>query len=678
MRLLTLLLVLSLAACATSVPSPRPTRGPASLPAIEVEDLEERALLLLLADRKTYEPIALGSSFEGDESLRRQAALTLARIGDPRGGPALELLLADLAPGVRRAAAFALGELGELGYREGARALLGAAAFDDDRETGRLAVEALAKLGVTLDSVLERMATAPREEALPRLLPALLRFQTAAGEDADGAVLLWAEAGLEATYPALRAMAAYALAREPKPAAAPLLRPLLADADPWVRGWAARALGAIGDRFDLEWMRPLLDDPAPGPTIQALRAAARLIEAGTAASPADWKSRLIELLTDPRPGVRLTAVEASSRWLLDDELSEILARLATSGSGRERELAFAALTDGEDPRASVLLLRMAEEASPALRTRAVEAAGLFRASEILGRLAEDSDPGVRRAVLETRLTAAGDDAAVEFARTALRDPDPAVRAAALGWAEEHPVLTTEELARALDQARGDRLLDASLAGVRVLEARAANLPLERGTLVAMLERLAAEGEYLVRRSAIEALQNLGREAPELGPVGVQKPVQVYREIVQRTLRPRRVELITERGTVSLELACPEAPLTCLNFLQLAGQGFYDGLAFHRVVPDFVVQGGDPRGDGSGGPGCTIRDEINPLRYKLGMVGMALSGRDTGGSQFFITLSPQPHLDGGYTVFGRVVAGDEVLDRIVQGDRIVRVAEAAIR
>jgi cyclophilin family peptidyl-prolyl cis-trans isomerase len=93
------------------------------------------------------------------------------------------------------------------------------------------------------------------------------------------------------------------------------------------------------------------------------------------------------------------------------------------------------------------------------------------------------------------------------------------------------------------------------------------------------------------------------------------------------------------------------------------------LAFHRVVPDFVVQSGDPRGDGWGGPGYAIRDEINRLRYERGVLGMALSGADTGGSQFFITLSPQPHLDGTYTAFGRVIGDDTVLDQIRQGDRI---------
>jgi cyclophilin family peptidyl-prolyl cis-trans isomerase len=150
-----------------------------------------------------------------------------------------------------------------------------------------------------------------------------------------------------------------------------------------------------------------------------------------------------------------------------------------------------------------------------------------------------------------------------------------------------------------------------------------------------------------------------------------KNLETYRQIIQRTRARPEVLLSTSRGELHLRLDCPEAPLTCLNFMQLANQGFYDGLTFHRVVPDFVVQGGDPLGNGWGGPGYALRDEINRLRYDRGAVGMALSGPDTGGSQFFITLSPQPHLDGRYTVFGHVVGDDGVLDRLVQGDRIER-------
>ena len=109
-----------------------------------------------------------------------------------------------------------------------------------------------------------------------------------------------------------------------------------------------------------------------------------------------------------------------------------------------------------------------------------------------------------------------------------------------------------------------------------------------------------------------------------------------------------------------------------RFVALARKNYFDGIAFHRVVPNFVVQGGDPRGDGNGGPGYQIRCEINTAPYARGAVGMALSGKDTGGSQFFVTHSPQPHLDGGYTVFARVTAGMDVVDRLARGDRILSV------
>ena len=131
-------------------------------------------------------------------------------------------------------------------------------------------------------------------------------------------------------------------------------------------------------------------------------------------------------------------------------------------------------------------------------------------------------------------------------------------------------------------------------------------------------------------------------------------------------------LRTARGTAVLDLDAEEAPMTVESFRALAAKRFFDGIVIHRVVPDFVVQTGDPRGDGSGGPGYAIRDEINPLRYARGAVGMALSGPDTGGSQWFVTLAPQIHLDGGYTVFGRVREGMELFDRTEQDDALVSV------
>jgi cyclophilin family peptidyl-prolyl cis-trans isomerase len=129
---------------------------------------------------------------------------------------------------------------------------------------------------------------------------------------------------------------------------------------------------------------------------------------------------------------------------------------------------------------------------------------------------------------------------------------------------------------------------------------------------------------------------------------------------------------TPRGSIEIELAVLDAPLTVDNFITLARQGYFNGLQVHRVVPGFVVQDGDPRGDGTGGPGYTIRDELHDGTYGRGVVGMALAGPDTGGSQWFISLAAHPHLDGRYTIFGRVTGGMELVDAMQVGDTVTRI------
>jgi len=140
----------------------------------------------------------------------------------------------------------------------------------------------------------------------------------------------------------------------------------------------------------------------------------------------------------------------------------------------------------------------------------------------------------------------------------------------------------------------------------------------------------------------------------------------------------RVTLETTRGTIELELYPQHAPNTVNNFVFLSREGFYDGVSFHRVISDFVIQGGDPTGTGRGGPGYRFEDEVadNPLTHERGVISMANAGPNTNGSQFFITHSPQPHLNGKHTVFGKVVKGLDVMDEIEQGDRMksVRVSE----
>jgi peptidyl-prolyl cis-trans isomerase B (cyclophilin B) len=141
------------------------------------------------------------------------------------------------------------------------------------------------------------------------------------------------------------------------------------------------------------------------------------------------------------------------------------------------------------------------------------------------------------------------------------------------------------------------------------------------------------------------------------------PVKAYRAVIE-----------TNRGVIELELYPHHAPKTVNNFVFLAREGFYNDVSFHRVISDFVIQGGDPTGTGRGGPGYRFEDELkgNPLKHETGVISMANSGPNTNGSQFFISHSPQPHLDGRHTVFGKVVSGQEVVDVIQQGDIMLNV------
>ena len=133
-------------------------------------------------------------------------------------------------------------------------------------------------------------------------------------------------------------------------------------------------------------------------------------------------------------------------------------------------------------------------------------------------------------------------------------------------------------------------------------------------------------------------------------------------------------ITTNKGEIVVDLYAQHAPKTVNNFVFLAREGFYDSVTFHRVISNFVVQGGDPAGTGAGGPGYRFEDEVkdNPMKHETGVLSMANAGPNTNGSQFFITHSPQPHLDGKHTVFGKVVAGMDVVNGIRQGDRMEKV------
>jgi cyclophilin family peptidyl-prolyl cis-trans isomerase len=191
-----------------------------------------------------------------------------------------------------------------------------------------------------------------------------------------------------------------------------------------------------------------------------------------------------------------------------------------------------------------------------------------------------------------------------------------------------------------------------------------------------LQTSSRPADYLIRRWAEDNWSEAADRWGAAYPISTGRTLEDYRDLVRRFLtasdsaaRPHVIIDTEGRGPIEIELLGPDAPLTVANFLRLVDRRFFDRNRWHRVVPNFVIQDGDPRGDGFGGPGGAIRDEINRIRYDGPVLGMALSGPETGSSQWFINLSTQPHLDGTYTVFGRVVGGTATLPRITQGDLI---------
>jgi cyclophilin family peptidyl-prolyl cis-trans isomerase len=282
---------------------------------------------------------------------------------------------------------------------------------------------------------------------------------------------------------------------------------------------------------------------------------------------------------------------------------------------------------------------------------------------------KDEDKRVIPSVLAALVRLKAPDAS-EVLKARLEDPDFVVRSAAIReLGRLRPEGGAAIFRAAYETALPDSAFDARAAAIEALAAYGAADASD--TLKAAL----ADKDWAIRVRAADLLATL-EPGPDyqaqIRPVPTDAGAAYDAPTLLAPPYSPHVFIDVAGGTIEFELSVLDAPQTARNFIALARRGFFNGLEVHRVVPNFVVQDGDPRGDGSGGPGYSIRDELNERPFLRGTVGMALSWRDTGGSQFFITHSPQPHLDARFTAFGHVVHGMEVVDRIRQGDVIQRV------
>ena len=619
-----------------------------------------------------------------DRQLRRRTAMAIGRVGLADGVEPLVAALADPEVEVRQVTAFALGILGE----PLATAALRTALSDPAPIVQGRAAEALGRLGDTesadaIGLLAARYVTAafgldPEDERFPlsdevetfRLaiyalgeLKAYEPLAAAVLQD-DGQPVLW-------WWPV-----AYALQRTEDPRALAALVTLAGVQGSVGVAFAAQGLGRLGlpDPRAIDGLVALLDrdrqdDHVVFAAVQALG-----------------------LIDDPRVAVALRAF-ALRPSITDALRAEALDALTRQSAGVATDL-FEELLSARWPYLRIAAIRGLARTSPETlllvlsslppdsdwRVRAALAEALsfadrevaeYRLNLVLSDVEED-----RRVIPSALRSLAAHQVSDLVPRllTELGSEDVVVRKTAAELLAKSPLDAADRgaLVTAFEQAEFDT---SYLARAAILETLAVTAAADLTPEVrAVFDRALRDPDWAVRRKAAELLEEREPGAgydERIRPAPGRRAVDFSADHLIRPAVSPHVFIETEDGTIELELAVLDAPVIADNFAGLARRGFYDGLSFHRVIGNYVVQGGDPRADSEGGPGYTVRDEVNPIPFLRGTVGLALDWGDTGGSQFFITRSPQPQLDGRYSAFARVVTGMEVIDQLAPGAEIRR-------
>ena len=597
---------------------------------------------------EAVEPLSRALAGDQEVEVRQMAAFALGLIADAAARPALVAALNDPEPIVQGRAAEALGQIGNRADADAVSAMvrrhldadvLNGIDADDlgyplapPIEAARLGIYALVRLGsyeALAASVLDA-AGRPRSRWWP-IAYALQRMG-----DGRAASALTSLVETPGRYTA--SFAVKGLGTTKATQAGALLRSMVEQrrADSAVVIEAIRALATIHDTGAIPVLVKIVGDPEADATLrlESMTALATLVTA-------DHLDLLLDLSSDPTPGIRSGAFRALAR-VNPEAFISTLAGLDVDRDWTVRVAQATALGTVPAELAAARLIAMLDDRDQ----RVIPA--------VVGAIAAAKVPDADRLLLQR-----------------LRAPDFMTRAAAAGALKE---LKNPAAVPALEDAYKVALADETY-GAREAILDALNT-LSPTTARPLLQEALKDRDWALRLKAADLLKAQGLTddttqtiRPAAPPRSVDDPA--FTALGAPAFSPHAF-IDTDKGTIEIELAILDAPITVNNFMTLARNGFFNGLAIHRVVPDFVVQDGDPRGDGEGGPGYTIRDEINERPYLRGTVGMALAGKDTGGSQYFITHSPQPHLDGRYTVFGSVVNGMDVVDRITQWDVVRRV------
>ncbi len=677
---------------------------PLGLPA----DLDAAAAILEAEDRRELTEALLRLSGSPEGSVRGRAALAIGRVGLPAGYLRLLEMVGDPEPSVRALAAFGLGLL-ELDLEPALSAATRTriaerlvTLLDDPQPV--VVAQSLWALGIQGDRLAISAVAAVLEDASRP--PLVLEAALGAWWRLPGASPLVAVPHVASEEASIRFAAVTALRRLDDPDALPALARALSDPDPLVRVAAMRGLHDAPLSVANGYLTMFLDDDDWRVVCAALNWTIALWQRQGDVGDEVFTAVLRASAKRDRHVQRLaleTLAWAPGRFSVPEDRVIIDIR---SADPAKRSAAVAALSVGDGNLADDGLDAVREvygiaappresgvsEVPTMLATAPLEAAEVVRALVAAGETDADGwlpllaayGPEAARAEVLRQIETVNPEQAAAAAERLLRDGSPVLQAVA------GEVIARMWAASALRgegaQARWtDALWDAQrdLGGTGALEPRLILLDAARSidpaTMRLRASALLPDPDRVIR---LWALRNVPPEpnsraaeliAEAIGPVETGRTPADYRllaeELIAMQQTPPRLEVETSRGTLVWELQPAWAPLSARAYLDWVEAGFFDDMVFHRVVPDFVIQAGDPTAVGYGGAPGSLRSEETPIPYTPGTVGLALAGRDTGGSQFFVVHSPQPHLTGVYPVLGRVVQGRRFVDRIQPGDAL---------
>jgi HEAT repeat protein/cyclophilin family peptidyl-prolyl cis-trans isomerase len=588
--------------------------------------------------------------------IRLRAVEVIGRIQDPQDVPHLLPLLDDSDQRVVRETAFALGQIGST---EAVPALI------------KSLQGAQIDLQMTVAEALGKIGGAEAAEFLQELLHAFKRDvrATAAIALARAAHPSSASALLIAIHdpdPAVVSLVAYALEKVESDRIAKTLVPLLKNEDPRVRAYAARTLGKQKMDAAVKPLVDLLSDKDLRVLVNTIQALGLILEDSNDKQVVDPLGQILE--KHPSPHARKAAATALGQ-IGHKQAKDYLVQSTLDKSTGVRIESYKALAMVLGDQSSMFIAGGLNDSQILVRAAVVESFGIAedksRFDFLVTTARKEKDPIVREAAVRALGNFDKDDVS-EILIEKLDDDDWVVATeavTALGQTKDKDAIT------ALIASYGHRTervdVDVRLEILRVLTEMKAKHATDLA--LAALD----DPDKRVRVAATELLEKL-----EVAVPAIKSDREFYRDMFSAKRRAklslpfgtREAVIQTDYGDIEIELFGDDATQTAANFISLAESGFYENLTFHRVVPNFVIQGGCPRGDGWGDPGYTIRSEFNQYHYDRGYVGIAHAGKDTGGCQFFITHSPQPHLNGRYTIFARVTGGIDVVDRIDQGDK----------